>query len=122
MNLQPDRDLYLFLSKRERKGKRSFHHFFKNMGKGGKRWKRLCVSLIRTFSWTREQVRLKTTLLEADSETTFSRVWEKLKSGPKPPRQTPGRSGSGTTEFGLKLLREILFLGLSGVERLKDKY
>jgi len=31
-------------------------------------------------------------------------------------------SGSGTTEFGLELPREILFLGLSGVERLKDKY
>jgi len=58
----------------------------------------------------------------ASPEKTFSGAWEKLKSGPKPPRQTPGCSGHGTTEFGLKLLREILFLGLSGVERLEDEY
>ena len=43
-----------------------------------------------------------------EKQSTFSRVWEKLKSGSKPPRQTPGRSGHGTTEFGLKLPREIL--------------
>jgi hypothetical protein len=107
MSRYPDRDLFLFPLKGEKKGKAHFTPFPGKREKQGKAGKAQKFPREVLFQGREKHVP-KIAFSYPQKQSCFSRGWEKLKSGSKPPRQTPGRSGHGTTEFGLKLPREIL--------------